>query len=116
MTSYPTPAFRRTALAPGLLAAIVLLAGTALLGTGGFLWVRFAVSILAAIVAVYAFQAGQWWWMIALAPVVVAWNPVFPFDTNPPELWMAMQYVAAGIFIAAGIVITVPNPEYRNRR
>lgn len=116
MTSYPTPAFRRTALAPGVLAAIVLLAGVALLGTGGFIWIRFAVSILALIVCVYAFQAKHWWWLLPLAPIVVGWNPVVPLAPGPDQLWLGLQYLAALVFVAAGAFIRVPNPDDRNRR
>ncbi|MHB1172486.1 MAG: DUF6804 family protein [Lacisediminihabitans sp.] len=116
MTSYPTPQFRRTALAPGLLAAIVLLAGIALLGNeGAFLWIRFPVSALALIVCVFAWQAKQWWWLLGLLPIAVLWNPVWviPFSG---QLWQASQFVAATVFIAAGILIKVRNPEDRNRR
>ena len=113
MTSYPTPAFRRTALAPGILGAVVLLAGAALVGTAAFVWVLFAVSILAAIIAVYAVQAGQWWWLLGLVPVVVAWNPVVPIPFEG-DGWRAMQFVAALLFTSAGALIRIPNPEDRN--
>jgi hypothetical protein len=116
MSSYPTPAFRRTALAPGILAAIVLFAGFALLDSEGFLWIRFAVAILALIVSVYAWQAAQPWWLIGLVPIVILWNPVFPITIPIPELWLGLQYVAALVFIVAGIRIKVPNPDNRNRR
>jgi hypothetical protein len=116
MSSYPTPAFRRTALAPGILAAIVLFAGFALLDSDAFLFIRFAVAILALIVAVYAWQAAQPWWLIGLVPIVILWNPVFPITLPVAELWLGMQYVAALIFIVAGIRIKVPNPDDRNRR
>lgn len=115
MTSYPTPARRRTTLAPGILAAIVLVAGAALLGTGGFTWILFAVSILALIVSVFAWQAGQWWWLLVLVPIAVAWNPVVPLPMAGPA-WQAAQFLAALVFLAAGILITVDNPDDRNRR
>ncbi|MCU1406654.1 MAG: hypothetical protein JWQ43_2957 [Glaciihabitans sp.] len=116
MTSYPTPAFRRTALAPAILGAIVLLAGTALLGTSGYTWILFGVAILALITCVFAYQAKQWWWLILLVPVAVVWNPIVPLPMEPPQLFMGLQYVAAIIFIAAGVLIKVRNPEDRNRR
>lgn len=116
MSSYPTPAFRRTALAPGILGAIVLFAGFALLDSDGFTFIRFGVSILGLIVAVYAWQAAQPWWLIGLVPIVILWNPVLPITIPSPALWLGMQYVAALIFIVAGIRIKVPNPEDRNRR
>ena len=116
MTSYPTPAFRRTALAPGILGAIVLLAGLALIGSDGFTWIRFAVSILALIVSVFSVQSRQWWWLIGLVPIAIIWNPVIPIPTEPLQLFTGVQYIAAIIFIAAGIRIKIRNSEDRNRR
>ena len=116
MTSYPTPAFTRSALAPGLLGAIVLLAGLALLdNSGGYFWIKAGVAILALIVCVFAWQAKQWWWLIGLVPIATAWNPVWPFELSG-QGWVAAQFVAALVFIAAGVLITVPNAEDRNRR
>jgi hypothetical protein len=116
MTSYPTPAFRRTALAPGILAAIVLFAGFALLDSTGFIWIRFATSILALIVSLYAWQARQWWWLVGLLPIAVLWNPILPITIPSDAVWLALQYIAALVFLVAGILIKVPNPDDRNRR
>ena len=113
--SHPTPQFRRTALAPGIIAALVLLAGIALLGSDTFIVVNYVVSILALIVSVFAWQAKQWWWLIGLLPIAVAWNPVFPIEVDP-DVWLGLQYGAALVFIAAGILIKIRNPEDRNRR
>jgi hypothetical protein len=115
MSSYPTPEFRRTALAPGLLAAIVLMAGLALLDNpGGYIFIRFAVAILALIVLVFAWQAKQWWWILPLLVIAAAWNPILP----PPfsgQWWVAAQFVAAIVFIAAGILIKIVNPDDKNK-
>ncbi len=116
MSSYPTPAYRRTALAPGILGAIVLFAGFALLGSDGFLFIRFGVSILALVVAVYAWQAGQWWWLIGFVPIALLWNPVFPIEIALGGLWLALQYLAALVFVVAGLRIKIPNPDDRNAR
>jgi hypothetical protein len=113
--SYPTPQFRRTALAPGIVGALVLLAGIALIGTDWFTFVLFAVCILALIVSVFAWQAKQWWWLIGLLPIAVLWNPIFPLDLDP-DVWLGAEYVATLVFIAAGILIKIRNPEDRNRR
>ena len=102
--SYPTR-FRRTALAPGILAAITLLIGVAIITTDGFTIVRYVVAILALIVSWFAWQAKQWWWIIGLVPIAVLWNPVFPIDLGIPDLWLGLQYVAALIFLAAGILV-----------
>ena len=116
---YPTRR-RRTAIIPAVLAAIVLLAGLALLETDGFIVIRFAVSILALIVAVFAWQARQWWWLIGLVPIAVLWNPIFPIDLGDAALWSALQYVAVIVFLVAGILIRVDEkadsqPPRRNR-
>lgn len=116
MTSYPTPAFTRPALAPGLLGAIVLFAGFALLDNpDGYFWIKTVVAVLALIVAVFAWQARQPWWLAAMLPIVVVWNPVWPLDLHG-QWWVAGQYVAALAFIGAGVLIKVKNPEDRNRR
>lgn len=103
---YPTRT-RRTALVPSILAVIGLLIGVALIGGDGFTVIRYVVSILALIVAVFAWQARQWWWVIGLAPIAVLWNPIFPLDIGQPDVWLGLQYVAAMVFLAAGIFIKV---------
>ena len=104
--SYPTRS-RRTALVPSLLAVITLLIGVALIENGGFIVIRYVVSILALIVAVFAWQARQWWWLVGLVPIAVLWNPVFVIELGMPDLWLGLQYVAALVFIACGILIKV---------
>lgn len=116
MTSYPTPEFRRTALAPGILGAIVLLSGLALLDSvGGFLIIRYVVAILAIIVAFFSFQARQWWWIPPLLAIAVVWNPILPFAFHG-QVWVGSQFIATAVFIAAGLLVKIRNPEDRNRR
>lgn len=104
--SYPDRR-RRTALIPALLGAVALIAGVALIEGDGFTVIRFLVSILALIVAVFAWQAKQWWWLIGLVPIAVLWNPVLPIELGMPDLWLALQYVAALVFIATGVFVRV---------
>ena len=113
--SYPTPEFRRTALAPGILGAIVLIVGVALIAGDGFTIILFAVSILALVMVVFSWQAQQWWWIVGFAPIAVIWNPVLPLGLEG-DLWLGAQYAAALVFIAAGVLIKIRNPEDRNRR
>jgi len=114
VSSYPTKSFRRTALAPGILAAIVLLAGLALIESSAFFWIKTVVAILGAIVGVYAWQSKQWWWLPFLAAIVVLWNPILPIELHQNYIWVILQYVAVVLFIVAGILIKVPNPDDRN--
>ena len=108
--SYPSPV-RRTALIPAMLAVVALLVGVALIGGDGFTVIRYVVSIFALIVAVFAWQARQWWWLIGLVPIAILWNPVFPIELGQPDLWLGLQYVAAIVFLAAGILIRVTSQE-----
>ena len=112
---YPTPQYRRTALAPGILAALVLLAGIALVGQDSHTVILFAVSILAAIIIVFAWQAKQWFWIVPLGLVVIAFNPVVPIDYQPDVL-LALHYIAVLVFVAAAIFIKTRNTEDRNKR
>ena len=94
---------------PSLLAVVALLIGVVLIAGEGFTVIRYVVSILALIVAVFAWQARQWWWIIVLAPIAVLWNPVVPINLGMPDLWLGLQYVAAIVFIVCGILIKVPD-------
>jgi len=96
---------QRNALAPGLLAAVVLLAGLLLLDNEWFTAIRYVVAILALIVAWFAVQARQWWWLIAFIPIAVVWNPVYPFAFSG-TIWLAAQVLAAGVFVLAGVLIS----------
>lgn len=106
------PAFTRPALAPGLLGAIVLLAGLALLHSGWFVPVRFVVTILALVMCVFALRGRVWWAFPPLAAIAVLWNPVvvLPIDDRP---WQAFQFLAALAMVITGIVIRVPVEDQR---
>ena len=103
------PTYQRNALAPSLIAALMLVLAPLLLGGEWRMLVLFVVAILAVITAWFAFQARQWWWVIVFA-IAVLWNPVYPFAFEGP-LWTAAQPVAAVTFIAAGALIKVPRPS-----
>ena len=94
-------------MAPGILGAIVLLAGIALIDGDAFIIIRYAIAILAAIIAVILGQGKAYAWIAPFAAVVVVWNPIFPFDFSG-DIWLGAQYVAALVFIAAAVWAKVP--------
>ena len=106
------PTYTRSALAPGLLGAIALLAGLALLDVGSFVIIRYIVSILALIICVVDIQAKAWWWLIALVPIAVLWNPIVVIELHG-QGWVSAQFIAALVFIVAGIRTKVPVPMHR---
>ena len=112
---YGTPTVRRTALAPGLLAAVVLMAGIALIESEAFLIIRFVAAILALIVGWFALQARHWWWLPVMLAIAVLWNPVYPFPLAGPW-WLGAQYLAALAFVLAGVLIKIPVPDAERRR
>ncbi|MFS2243031.1 MULTISPECIES: DUF6804 family protein [unclassified Microbacterium] len=98
--------FQRNALAPGLLAGAVLFTTPLWTNGGLFQVVLFVTAILAAIVAWFAGQARQWWWIPVFVAVLVLWNPVVPFPFTGP-IWAAAQPAAAIVFLIAGALIKV---------
>lgn len=106
------PTHTRSALAPGLLGAIVLLAGLALLDSDGFVVIRYVVSILALIDCVFVVQAKSWWWLIGLVPIGVLWNPVVVIELHG-QGWVSAQFIAALVFIVVGIRTKVPTAVHR---
>lgn len=109
---YGTSDFTRVALAPGLLGAIVLLAGLAVIGGPWFILVRYVVSILALILCVFAGQARAWWWYPPLVALAVLFNPVWPIAVDAPILRL-LHLAGAVCFVAAGITIKVPTHDNR---
>jgi hypothetical protein len=107
---YGSAEFSRAAIGPGLLGAIALLAGLALIGSSWFIGVQFAACLFACILCVIAVQAKAWWWLIGLVPVVVLWNPVFPL-TLEAQWWRLAGIVGAAVLVAAGLFIRSPLPE-----
>lgn len=107
--------FTRPALAPGLIAAVVLFVGIALIGQDAFTFASWGVAVLALIVFVFAIRARHWWWLPLLAAIAVLWNPVAPFGFDGP-LWLGAQYLAILVFVVAGVLIKVPAPPTDARR
>ncbi|GAB3805914.1 hypothetical protein GCM10028798_28180 [Humibacter antri] len=97
---------------PGLLGAIVLIAALALIHSSWYIWVLYAVAILALIMCVFAVQGKNYWWLAGLVPIAILFNPVWPLSI--PDLWLRLLHLAGAIvFIAAGVSIKVPVDEGR---
>ena len=101
------PPFTRPALAPSLIAAIVLLACVAIVDSSAFVFARWGVTVLALIVLVFTVRGRAWWAAVLMAAVAVCWNPLAVVEI-PGQVWAALQLVAAALFIVVGIVVTVP--------
>lgn len=111
-TSAGRPTFRRLALAPSLVGALVAVIGILAIGSGFFFFVQFLVAVLAMIVGWFAVQARQWWWLPIPAAIAIVWNPVVPVPLDE-SWWLPAQYLAALAFVIAGLVIRVPEDERR---
>lgn len=98
------PTFQRNALAPGILAAIALFLSPLVPDGLGATIVRFAVAVLALIVAWFAVQSGQWWWTIVFLAVAVFWNPVAAVEVEY-AVWAVAGVIGAVLFLAAGALI-----------
>jgi hypothetical protein len=112
---YPTPEFRRLALAPAIVTAIILLATVALVDTDAYLIVRFAVCILALVIAVFVWQSRAFLWLVAVAPIAVLWNPIVAIEL-PHDAWLGAHYITALLLILVGIFVKVRNVDDRNTR
>ena len=108
--SYPTVEFRRTALAPAILGGSAALLGVLIIDSGPYIIVRFVVSILALVIAVFAWQARQWWWLAPLGAIAVAFNPVVMISIAG-DLWLALHYVTVLVFVVVGILVKVTSDD-----
>ncbi|GAA4666111.1 DUF6804 family protein [Frondihabitans cladoniiphilus] len=109
------PTFTRPALAPGLLGAIALVAGTVLIDSTIFIGFRYVIAILALIVLVFAYRGRGWIYLPFLAAIAVLWNPVVIVPLTG-QLWEGMQFAAAVVFIVTAVRVKVPaEPETTSR-
>ncbi len=103
-------------LAPGILAAVVLLVGISLIGQDAYLYVAWGVAVLALICLTLVVQAKKWIWAPFLAIVAVLWNPVVPLAFDGTA-WLMAHYAAVALFLAAGTLVKTPlSPEDAARR
>ncbi|SDQ93038.1 hypothetical protein SAMN02800687_3136 [Curtobacterium sp. UNCCL20] len=108
------PPYTRPALAPALLAAVVLLACVAIVDSSGFVFARWGVTVLSLIILVFAVRGRAWWAAVLMAAVAVCWNPLAVVPITG-EVWAALQLVAAALFIVVGIVVKVPRETETTR-
>lgn len=101
---------QRRALAPAMLGALVLIGGLLLVGQEGYLLIRFAVSILALITAVFVWQARRWAWLAAPLVVAVLWNPVFPLDFTGRPFRLG-HVVGAAALLVTGVFAKYAPPR-----
>ncbi|WP_375388091.1 DUF6804 family protein [uncultured Amnibacterium sp.] len=90
---------QRRALGPAVVGVLVLLGGLLLVGQDGYLFIRFGVSILALITAVFVWQARQWAWLPVPVVVAVLWNPVIPFSFDGQPFRLGHVVAAAALLI-----------------
>ena len=99
---------QRRALAPALIAALVLLGGLLLVGQEAYLLIRYAVSILSLITAVFVWQARRWAWLPVPVVVAVLWNPVLPFGFSGQPFRLGHVVGAAALLLVGAVVRYVP--------
>lgn len=100
----------RPGMLPAVLGAIVLLATVGLIGTDFYLYVRYAIGILALIFAVLTVQYRKWWWALPAIPVAVLWNPAWPVEL-PSQTWQILTFLGSAIFIAVGVLFRTKDPS-----
>jgi hypothetical protein len=102
---------QRRALGPALIGALVLLGGLLLVGQESYLIIRFAVSILALITAVFVWQSRKWAWLPVPVVIAVLWNPVLPFGFSGQPFRLGHVVGAAALLLVGAIVrYTPPKP------
>lgn len=116
------PEFMRVGLVPGILAGVAILGGMALHDTDWFITIRFAVSILSAILIVFLIQGRamhlrKWTWLTyvlipLLGAIVVIWNPVNDLTQGwQGQVWLLVQVWAAAAAVFAGLFAKTPAPQ-----
>ncbi|MGT2424714.1 DUF6804 family protein [Amnibacterium kyonggiense] len=101
---------QRRALGPAVVGAVVLLGGLLLVGQDGYLFIRFGVSVLALITAVFVWQAKQWAWLPVPLVVAVLWNPAYPFAFAGTPFRLGHLVAAAALLLAGAFARYTP-PE-----
>ena len=116
------PEFMRVGIVPGILIAAAILGGAVLHDSDWFITIRFAVSILTAILIVFLVQGRsmhrkRWMWLTwvlipVLGAIVVVWNPINDLTAGwQGQTWLLVQVWAAAVAAFAGIYAKTPAPQ-----
>jgi len=109
------PDMIRPGIVPGILGVSAVFIGMVVFGSEWFLTVLFAVSILAAIMCVFAFQAHSAKTAVFIplfAIVAVVFNPIVRIsDGFSGQPWLLGQVAAAAVFFLGGFLIKTPAPK-----
>lgn len=100
----------RPGLPPAILGALCLLVALALIGTDYYLYVRYAVSVLALIFAVISVQYRKWWWALPVLPLAVLWNPAWPLSFTD-QTWQLLIFLGSAAFLVVGICLRSPDDK-----
>ena len=90
----------RRGLLPAIVAAVVLLGGLLLVGQEAYVFIRYAVAVLALISAVFLWQGRRWEWVPVPVVVAVLWNPVLPFAFAGQPFRLGHVVAAAALLVA----------------
>lgn len=102
---------QRRALGPALIAALVLLGGLLLVGQEAYLLIRFGVSILSLIAAVFVWQSRRWAWLPVPVVVAVLWNPVLPFAFSGQPFRLGHVVGAIALLLVGAVVRYTPRKD-----
>lgn len=111
------PQYIRPGIVPGLAGVIAMFIGMGVYGSEWYITVLFAISILAAIMAVFSWQSinsKKWIFLPLFVAIAVFWNPIYRLTdgfTPGIQWWMLVQTFAAAIFFLGGFMIKTPAPK-----
>ena len=99
---------QRRVLGPAAVAAMVLLGGLLLVGQDAYLLIRFGVSVLSLIAAVFVWQSRAWAWLPVPLVVAVLWNPVLPFAFGGQPFRLGHVVGAVALLVTGAVVRYTP--------